>query len=56
VKAVEEADELLTTGRVHREFQVRLDCFSAAVGEVVRVGDLTGTIASSFSASCGMWR
>src|SRR5690349_22205581 len=34
VKAVEETDELLATGRVHRELQRSLDCFSAAIREV----------------------
>src|SRR5687768_7508961 len=34
MKAVEEGDELLTTGRVHREFQCSFDGFSAAVCEV----------------------
>ncbi len=34
MKTVEEGNELFTTGGVHRKFQCRLDCFSAAVGKV----------------------
>src|SRR6185503_8694195 len=34
VKAVEEGDELLTTSRVHREFERSLDCLRTAICEV----------------------